>query len=297
MDDPPTEIDPYKTLGLLEAASADEIKTAYRKAALRWHPDKASDKETAHIKFQEIAFAYAVLSDERRRKRYDSSGRTEEVLGDDDFDWATFFRTQFAEVVTVDAIKSFSETYKGSDEEKDDLYRVYTAAKGNMTKVFSDVMLSDPCVDDDRFRDLIRQGIAAGEIEAYDKFTNESDKSIQSRIRRAKAQAKEADEHAKELGLRAGGNKRKGKDDGMAGLAALIGQRQVARAKQFDDKFGLVDEPPEEMFAANRRKGKPMAGTDAENEPNAEPSRTQGTTKRKAQKNDKTPLRSKRTKK
>lgn len=77
MDDPPTEIDPYKTLGLLEAASADEIKTAYRKAALRWHPDKASDKEAAHIKFQEIAFAYAVLSDERRRKRYDSTGRTE----------------------------------------------------------------------------------------------------------------------------------------------------------------------------------------------------------------------------
>ena len=70
IDDAPTTINPYTVLGVPEDATPAQIKTAYRKAALKHHPDKAttdSEKSAAHTKFQEIAFANAILSDERRR--------------------------------------------------------------------------------------------------------------------------------------------------------------------------------------------------------------------------------------
>eukprot|EP00004_Rigifila_ramosa_P024940 TRINITY_DN7335_c0_g1_i2.p1 TRINITY_DN7335_c0_g1~~TRINITY_DN7335_c0_g1_i2.p1 ORF type:complete len:287 (-),score=80.95 TRINITY_DN7335_c0_g1_i2:81-941(-) len=65
----------YATLGVPKGADADEIKRAYRKLALRWHPDKNPDsKEVAEKKFQEIQEAYAVLSDEKKRALYDEYG-------------------------------------------------------------------------------------------------------------------------------------------------------------------------------------------------------------------------------
>src|ERR1700761_1323899 len=102
-DEAPTSINPYEVLDLAKEATAEEVKSAYRKSALKHHPDKAApeDRDTAHTKFQEIAFAYAILSDPRRRSRYDTTGRTEESLDidDDDFNWTDFFRTQYKEVV------------------------------------------------------------------------------------------------------------------------------------------------------------------------------------------------------
>src|SRR4051794_23280445 len=78
LDQPPSEINPYDVLSLDKGATADQIKSAYRKAALKHHPDKATaeEKDEAHRRFQEIAFAYAILSDEKRRKRYDTTGNT-----------------------------------------------------------------------------------------------------------------------------------------------------------------------------------------------------------------------------
>ena len=66
---PSTDINPYEVLGVSKDATAKQITTAYRKQALRWHPDKVTDsalQEEAKAKFQELALAYAVLSDERR---------------------------------------------------------------------------------------------------------------------------------------------------------------------------------------------------------------------------------------
>jgi len=64
----------YTTLTLQPSCSQDQIKKAYRKAALRCHPDKhagksSKEKETAGKEFQRVGFAYAVLGDEGRRKR------------------------------------------------------------------------------------------------------------------------------------------------------------------------------------------------------------------------------------
>ena len=63
----------YKILGVSRTATSKEIKSAYRKLALQWHPDKVKEdqKEEAEKKFQDIGEAYEVLSDEELRAKYD----------------------------------------------------------------------------------------------------------------------------------------------------------------------------------------------------------------------------------
>ncbi|MEK7550612.1 MAG: DnaJ C-terminal domain-containing protein [Patescibacteria group bacterium] len=67
--------DYYDILGVGKTASSDEIKKAYRKQALEWHPDRHKDeKEVAEKKFKEINEAYQVLSDPNKRSSYDQFG-------------------------------------------------------------------------------------------------------------------------------------------------------------------------------------------------------------------------------
>ncbi len=64
--------DYYSILAVGKDADEDEIKKAYRKAALKWHPDRhQNDKEVAEKKFKEISEAYEVLSDKNKRQIYD----------------------------------------------------------------------------------------------------------------------------------------------------------------------------------------------------------------------------------
>lgn len=66
--------DPYSTLGVSRSASQDEIKKAYRKLAMQYHPDKNKGDKKAEAKFKEIATAYETLGDEKKRKQYDTFG-------------------------------------------------------------------------------------------------------------------------------------------------------------------------------------------------------------------------------
>lgn len=68
--------DYYATLGVPRSAAADEIKRAYRKLALEWHPDRHPPEKRAEVeqRFKRIAEAYEVLSDADKRKRYDALG-------------------------------------------------------------------------------------------------------------------------------------------------------------------------------------------------------------------------------
>ncbi|XP_078083945.1 dnaJ homolog subfamily B member 2 isoform X2 [Mustelus asterias] len=69
-------VDYYNILGVPHNSSQEDIKKAYRKLALRWHPDKnPDDKEFAEQKFKEIAEAYEVLSDKSKREVYDKYGK------------------------------------------------------------------------------------------------------------------------------------------------------------------------------------------------------------------------------
>ena len=71
--------DYYEVLGLQKGASEDDIKQAYRKAALKWHPDRGvngtdAEKKTAEEKFKEASEAYSILSDPDKRQKYDQFG-------------------------------------------------------------------------------------------------------------------------------------------------------------------------------------------------------------------------------
>ncbi|MDE6513761.1 MAG: molecular chaperone DnaJ [Muribaculaceae bacterium] len=71
-----TKRDYYEVLGVAKSATADEIKKAYRKAALKYHPDKNPGDKAAEEKFKEAAEAYDVLSDPEKRQKYDQFGHS-----------------------------------------------------------------------------------------------------------------------------------------------------------------------------------------------------------------------------
>jgi DnaJ family protein C protein 9 len=277
----PTTIDPYAILSVPQDATPEQIKTAYRKAALKHHPDKApaDSKAAAHTAFQEIAFAYAILSDSRRRNRYDLTGRTEDSLDldDDAFDWVSYYREQYKDVITADAIEGFADKYKGSEEERGDVLAWYEKCEGKMTRLYKNVMLSDPAEDEERFREIIDAAIESGEVEAFEAYTEESEGSRKKRVdaarKRKEKEAREAERHAEDLGIGKDLKKKgkKVKDDGMGDLAALIGQRQKGRSDNFladlEAKYAPkamakafakrgMEEPPEEAFAKTEAGGR-----------------------------------------
>ncbi|OHE98027.1 DnaJ domain-containing protein, partial [Colletotrichum orchidophilum] len=256
IDDSPPEIDPYDILGLERQATPDQVKSAYRKAALKNHPDKVSDdqRDDAKEKFQSIAFAYAILSDPARRKRYDATGSTSESIVDSEgFNWSDYYREQFQDAISADAIEKFAKKYKGSEEEKDDILIAYEKAKGDMDGIYESVMLSDVLEDDERFRNIIDEAIASEDVLAYKRYTKESKLSKAARVKAAKGEANEAEEYAKELGVhdklfgdKKGKGKKRGKDSGEDDLAALIKGNQQKRAGFLDDlaaKYGATSQP------------------------------------------------------
>lgn len=68
--------DYYEILGVSKTATAEEIKKAYRKVAIQFHPDKNPNNKEAEEKFKEAAEAYEVLSDVNKRAQYDRFGHS-----------------------------------------------------------------------------------------------------------------------------------------------------------------------------------------------------------------------------
>ena len=173
--------DLYAILEVERKATFEEIKKAYKRLALKNHPDRGGDAE----KFKAVSVAHCILSDEGKRSTYDESGDVDDAEGDgggeggegDDFKhWYDYYRTLFPPI-NASMIQNFSEKYKGSDEEKEDVLECYAKYKGDMGKLMESVMLADSDDDEIRFRVIIDAAIATGEVSSYSLYQKHIAKS------------------------------------------------------------------------------------------------------------------------
>jgi len=100
--------DYYDVLGISKSTSADEMKKAYRKLAMQYHPDRNPDNKEAAEKFKEVCEAYEVLSDADKRQRYDQFGHEgmKSAFGPNGFDFGRDF-THMQDIDLQDILGSF----------------------------------------------------------------------------------------------------------------------------------------------------------------------------------------------
>lgn len=213
------------------------------------------------------------MSDPVRRTRYDTTGSTSESIVDSDgFSWTDFYREQYADVISSEAIKNFAQKYKGSDEETDDILIAYKKFKGNMDRVYASVMLSNPIEDDSRFREIIDAAISRRDVEGYKAYVEESKASKQRRIRNANKEEEEAIAYAEELGVadKLFGKAAKGKSklSPEESLKSLIQKKQQGRGQDFLDSLEAKYAP--KVAKAKGKKGKKRASQDEGDEPSEE---------------------------
>eukprot|EP00899_Mesostigma_viride_P020788 jgi/Mesvir1/28710/Mv19681-RA.1 len=255
----------YEILGVPSTATQGEIKKAYYSMALKLHPDKNPGNEEAHRNFQTLQRVYAVLGDADKRAIYDKTGSLEdsEELGGEQFEQLyNYYRSMYPEV-TVDAIESYENTYRGSELETKELKELYTKHQGNMRMVFQWQICSEESLDSHRFMEAIQAGIAAGELKSYPKF--------QAWAKKVAATPAPADVLQKPISEHRGGkesSKKEKRGDGGAGdLMAMIKRNNQARA------MTIVDALESKYGGSTARKGKGKGkenGHGGEEEPSEE---------------------------
>ncbi|CAO3625660.1 unnamed protein product [Cunninghamella blakesleeana] len=190
-----------------ETANENSIKKAYRKLALKYHPDKQAtdatqqEKENATYEFQLIGLAYSILGDKNKKKNYDHTGSLEEETWlTEDKDWNDYFKSLWTGVVNEQTIADHLASYKGSNEEKEDVLKTYTLVHGNMDKLLDHVMHSE-VEDVPRFIQIIQTAMKEKKVKDYPQFAKTTTASAQ--LRREKKAAKEkllAEEEKKNRG-------------------------------------------------------------------------------------------------
>lgn len=133
--------DYYEVLGVPRDASPDDIKKAYRKLALKWHPDKNLDRrELAEEKFKKLSAAYEVLSDPRKREIYDNCGRvpmdgSQGASYEYGPSWGNFFAGGLADFFNPSARGGFPFQFTDPNT----VFREFFKNEGNFGDFFSDM--------------------------------------------------------------------------------------------------------------------------------------------------------------
>ncbi|TCD69707.1 hypothetical protein EIP91_006474 [Steccherinum ochraceum] len=279
----PEDVDLYAVLSLTSAATPDEIKRAYRKLALIHHPDKhatASEaaKADASLRFQQVGFAFSVLSDTKKRERYDKTGRTDEgaELDPGEGGWEAYFEELFDQV-TKNKLDEMKKEYQGSAEEVKDLKDAYLEQKGSIEGIMQHIPHST-FDDEARFIVIISDLIKKGELKPLKTWEKsiKDEKAKLVRKKQAEKEAGEAEELAKELGVwdefygsgKAGPRKAKGKgkakaqdteEDDLAALQAVILKRKQGREGILDGLMAKYANAEEDKPSKSKGRGKKRA--------------------------------------
>merc|ERR1712216_235279 len=176
----------YETLGVSKDAAQKDVKKAYYKLAMQYHPDRVAntEKEAATEQFQKILKAYNILSDPEKRKMYDTTGCTDDdAMNNRTYDeWYEHWRAMFAKINLKD-IEAFEAKYKGSEMELEALRAAYEEAEGDMEGILERV----PCCtfeDEARFKAALAPLIADGTLPRYEAFEVEDTKKRKKREKR-----------------------------------------------------------------------------------------------------------------
>ena len=134
--------DLYSILGVKKTATNEEIRAAYRRLVLIYHPDKNEDKKDPNsaAKFIELNEAYKILSDIKTRKIYDETGEYEEIEKQNFTMKVSIndFRKRF----TIKNITNYEKKYRGSEEEEQDLIFYYNQNQGDLRNLIKEIPFS-----------------------------------------------------------------------------------------------------------------------------------------------------------
>jgi len=239
----------YEVLGVDRKASESEIKKAYRRMALRCHPDQ-NKSETATEEFQYLSRCHEILSNSSKRGIYDETGSMAAAEGEGSagesaaaMDAEAYWRIIFPKI-SLEDIEEYRKKYEGGEEEKEDLITAYKQYNGNLQSVFESVpfasssSVSRLCSilhkelnvriskkDQQQLMKTLQQMEGEEEEEAEEalKQLNEEEQ----RIIRASREKQESSQQKKKNGGKAG----KSDDDGEDALALILKSRQAQREK------------------------------------------------------------------
>jgi DnaJ family protein C protein 9 len=240
----------YKTLGVAQDADHAAVCKAYRKLALRYHPDRNPDGADA---FKAVSAAYEVLGDADARRAYDVTGRMPGSNGEDD--------PELSEAERFDnmgrEIRAFYATYRGSEEERADLVTAFATSKGGFKTLVTAYALVDHTFEGEvrRLFAVVSALLEEGRIDAPPKVAERwarstADDMLAKLERRVVSEKAEAEEMLAAMGAEARAPAAAAAGD--AGPLMAIRERAQQRAQEHasltDDLFAKYCKP---------RKGKP----------------------------------------
>ncbi|XP_066996762.1 dnaJ homolog subfamily C member 9 [Anabrus simplex] len=236
----------YDVLRIPKDADEKQVRKAYHRLSLLVHPDRVEEHKKAEAteKFKVLGKVHSILSDKEKRAIYDETGVYDEDDEAADRDWTEYWRLLFKKI-TVEDITNYEKSYKGSQEEKDDLKRAYLDGKGDMDFILEAVPFSNT-EEEGRLRELILKMIKNNEVPEYSAFVNETPRKRERRKRKWQKEAEEAERMRDEMGL-----------DTQNDLKALIRSRQEARADQIGSFLDHLAEKyaPKKKDSGGRKKG------------------------------------------
>lgn len=226
------DIDPYETLGVSKDCSPLEIKKTYKKLCLKYHPDKLrqnnieNDKDKQQEMFTKIQFAFSILNDPVKRKRYDNTGSlTDYDLEDEGFDWKDYFES-INEKITVEMVEEDRLKYQGSEEEKYDILNNFIYYDGDFLKLFELIPhLEFTESEEQRVYKIIDKELNNLQVndsvrKSWEKYTKSRKTKVKQMLKKLAKEAKQAEELQQLLQNKP----KKGQD-----LTSLIKSRQANR--------------------------------------------------------------------